>query len=342
MAGGKFRLGLWGILAFAVSSHAVNLGGSDVAKEKFVVYLLIGHSNMAGMDFAHSDGVTHPKAWNWPLATKKWVPAKEPPNGGKTQGLSGNGEGGPGMPFLKGMAAAYPDYWFGVVNNASLSATCKGENTGMNASELDVSDNRYYKGTYLYKQVIDAAKAVQAEATLGGVLCMLGSIEATRTSEAVCQAFSDDLAQLAKDLRADLGVPNLPFIMGGYEQGATAEFAISKPLPAIIDAQIKLLPGKLPYSAVVDTKGITMLDNHHFTADKGQPEWAKRAIALIQGNGLFPGTATALALALGTRRAEERVGFIFNGTGLLFRSAEGEWGANGRSPMHAPKEGMRR
>jgi hypothetical protein len=84
------------------------LGGSDVAKDKFVVYLLIGQSNMAGMDYAHSDGVTHPKAWNWPLATKKWVPAKEPPNGGKTQGLSGNGEGGPGMPFLKGMAAAYP------------------------------------------------------------------------------------------------------------------------------------------------------------------------------------------------------------------------------------------
>jgi hypothetical protein len=236
------------------------------------------------------------------------------------------------MPFLKGMAAAYPGYHFGVINNASLSSTCRGENTGNSSSPLDPSDNRYFKDTYLYNELLTAAKAVQPEATLGGVMCMLGSVEATRTSQAVCEAFSDDLAQLAKDLRADLGVPNLPFIMGGYEAGATGNFALSKPLPAIIDAQIKLLPSKLPFSGVVESKGITMLDDHHYVATgSGQPLWAQRAIAIIQANSWLPG-ATAIAPTLARMPARPAKAAEFRAGTLWFTTWEGAWSADGRAP----------
>jgi hypothetical protein len=318
------------LAAWASSAQALVLGGTNVPKEKMVVYLLIGHSNMAGVDAAHADGGTNPHDWNWPVASKQWVLAKEPVGGTKAMGLSGHGEGGPGMPFLKGMAAAYPDYWFGVINNASLSSTCRGENTGGNSSGLDPADNRYFKGTYLYEQMVTAAKAVQPEVTIGGILCMLGTVEATRTNETVCRAFSDDVTQLIKDLRADLGMPNLPFIMGGYEAGATGDFALSLPLPAIIDAQIKLIPGKLPTSAVVDSKGIAMLDEHHYSADKGQPEWAKRAIALIQSNKWFPGAAsTVLAGPRPQGPARTAIGFAA-GT-MWLRADAGAWGADGRA-----------
>jgi len=324
----------------AGTSQAVMLGGTNVAKDKFVVYIMIGHSNMAGQDLAHSDGVSDPHGWFWPVTattTKAWTLAKETPNAGRTAGISGHGEGGPSMPLIKGLIAAYPGYYVGVINNASLSSTCKGENTGSNSSGLDPADNRYYKGTYLYQQILDAVKAVQADATFGGILCMLGTVEATRTSQAVCQAFSDDVSQLAKDLRTDLGMPNLPFIMGGYEAGASGDFALTNPLPAIVDAQIKLIPSKLTNSAVVDSKGITMLDDHHYIANLGgQPVWAQRAVTIIQTNHWFPNGTSALAttLAPAGTRAGTSIG-LAAGT-LWFKTLKGTWSVDGRAPAQGP------
>jgi hypothetical protein len=314
------------------SVEGVVLDGTTVPKEKMVVYLLIGHSNMAGIDASHSDDVADPRCWNYPMATKTWVPAKEPKNN-KRLGLSGNGSAGPGMPFLKGMAAAYPGYYFGALTNASLSATCRGENTGNNSSNLDPSDNRYWDSTYLYEQIVSAAKTVQKDATIGGILCMLGTVDATRTSEAVCRAFSDDVSELVRDIRRDLGLPNLPFIMGEYEAGATAEFSPSLPLPGIIQAQIRLIPGKLPFSATVDSKGIEMLDNHHYTGTKGEPEFARRAIAAIQANHFFPaGTGLALPSGKVSMTGAYAGPWTLSATGAeIFGTAEGAYLINGVS-----------
>jgi hypothetical protein len=253
---------------------------------------LIGHSNMAGDDPFNSDGVTHPHAWNYLWAsTKAWVPAKEPPGTGS--GFSTRGAGGPGMPFLKGMIAAYPEYYFGVVCNASYSATCRGVNAGGNSSGLDPSDNRYWKGTYLYEQIVASAKEIQKDATLGGILCMLGTIEATRTNKDVCNNFSNDVSQMIKDMRTDLGTPNLPFVMGEYEAEATGDAAITLPLPAIVQSEIKLIPSKLSMSATVDSRGIpTIVGFHYPSTPQGQGEWAKRAIGVIQANKFFPPGAT--------------------------------------------------
>ena len=43
------------------SAHALDLGGTDVPKERTVVYLFMGHSNMSGRQIP-SDEVTHPRA----------------------------------------------------------------------------------------------------------------------------------------------------------------------------------------------------------------------------------------------------------------------------------------
>jgi hypothetical protein len=315
-----------GVLALLTFSpiRAVSLGGVNIPKEKLVVYLLIGHSNMAGQDLAHSDPITAPKVWNYEWnSTKTWVLAKETPNSPKT-GLSGHGAGGPGMPFLKAMSVAYPDYYFGVINNASLSATCRGENTGHNGSGLDPSDNRYWKGTFLYEQIITSAKEIQKDVTLGGILCMLGAVEATRTTDSVCRAFSSDISQLIKDMRTDLNEPNLPFLMGEYEAGATGTFSTTLPLPGIIASETKLIPTKLNLAATVDSKGISMLDDHHYTADKGQPEWAKRAVAIIKTKAWFPPPATAsivmpkptAQITLAIRPTNSQAIYLINGAKL--------------------------
>lgn len=276
-------------LATAAATDALVLGGVNVPREKVIVYLMIGHSNMAGMDGPRADGTIHPRVWTWQmLSSKTWVPAKETPGTARNGLSTGRGIAGPSMPFLKQMAAAYPDCYFGVVINASQSSTCRGENTGNNGSGIDPDDNRYWKGARLYEEIVTAAKAIQPDVTFGGIVCMLGAVEATRTTEATCRNFSNDLAQLAKDLRADLGLPKLPFIMGEYEQGATGDFAITRPMAAIIAAEVRALPTKLENSATIPTNAIQMLDDHHFTGVIGQGEFARRTMTAIQAKGWFP------------------------------------------------------
>ena len=84
-----------------------------------------------GIQTRNTDNVAHPRGWNytWSTTPRAWVPAKEAP-GNKTYGLSTRGAGGPGMPFIKQMADAYPDYHIGVISNASYSCTCKGRIPG--------------------------------------------------------------------------------------------------------------------------------------------------------------------------------------------------------------------
>lgn len=286
------------VLFPALTAHAILLGGVEVPKDKFIVYLCIGHSNMAGEDPQHSDGVSIPHAWNYQwYSTKTWVLAKETP-GSMKNGLSGNGSGGPGMPFLKAMAAAHPDYYFGIINDASLSSTCRGLNTGLNVSDNPADQNRFWKGAKLYQQLITAVNDTKAYATFGGLICMLGLVEATRTNDTVCNRFSDDITQMVTDFRSDMGLPNLPYLESEYENGATGDFAITKPWPSIIQAQIKLVPAKLALSATINTVGIEMIDQEHFNATHGQPEFAKRLVAMIDSKSWFPPPTGSTTIAI--------------------------------------------
>src|SRR5258706_3209003 len=89
--------------ALAASSHArsnILLGAGNIPKEKFIVYLMIGNSQMAGRDYLRSDSATSPRAWNYHwMSDKKWVPAKEIP-GSMANGLSGRGCGRRGLPLV--------------------------------------------------------------------------------------------------------------------------------------------------------------------------------------------------------------------------------------------------
>lgn len=291
-------------LCFGAAAAQVNLGGVAVPKEKFVVFLFIGHSNMAGRDINHSDSVSNPRVWNYRwMSDKQWVLAKEVP-GNLKNGLSGRGCGGGGMPNLKALAQAYPSYYIGAIDNASLSGTCKGS-VDNNTSGMPGDSNRYWKGSQLYNEITAAAKEVRKTATLGGIFCMLGTIEATRTTEELCRSFSGDIKQMVLDMRAEIGEPNLPFVMGRYEAGATGTYALSKPWPKIVSDQIDSVPLKLPFSAVVESQGLEMLDDHHYTATAlGHGEWAKRALQVIQTKGWFPGTS-AISIRLPVRSAAD-------------------------------------
>jgi hypothetical protein len=303
-------------LLFPAAARAILLGGTEVPREKFIVFILIGHSNMSGENHRHSDGVGGPRIWyhQW-YGSKEWLPAREPPNHPEL-GLSGRNCGGPGMAFLKGMAAAYPDYHFGVISNATVSCTVKGVNGGHNGSEYPADGNRYWKGAALYEEIPAVVNPIKRDFLLGGIIAMLGSVEATRTSRAVCEAFSDDLAQMARDYRADLGEPNLPFIIGDYENGAYGDFSLAYDWPRIIDEQIKALPAKLPNSANVSSVGIPMKDDHHYTIE-GEAEFARRVIAALRSKRWDPAGMLAVRPALSRNARLPAQPIILTDAGLV-------------------------
>lgn len=300
----------------------VLLGGREIPREKFIVFLFIGHSNMAGRDIHRSDSVTHPRAWSYRwFSDKQWVPAREVP-GSLKNGLSGRGNGGGGMPLLKRLVAEFPDHYIGAVSNASLAATVRGS-VERNSSGMPGDDNRYIKGALLYREITALAIEVKKVAMLGGIFCQLGSIEATRSTQEICLSFSDDVAQMVKDMRADIGEPNLPFILGKYEAGATGEYSPALPNPKIVAEQILMVPGKLPFSALVESQGLEMLDDHHYTVTRGQVEWARRAVEIYKAKGYFPSTTAAIA-PFGGKGGGSRMGATVTRKGTpVFLSRQG-------------------
>jgi hypothetical protein len=282
------------ITALIAQTYAINLGGTDVPKSKFVVYLLVGHSNMAGIVPAGNDTVADPRGWvyRW-STTKTWEPARE--NNSLTNGLTPHGTGGPGMPFVKGLAARHPGSYIGVINNAAPSTTCHGLNTGYNGSGSTADQSRYWPGALFFQQIITAAREVKNDATIGGIVCMLGEIEATRAANvAVCQNFSSDIAEMVRDIRDSLGLPNIPFIMGAYENEAKNGFAITNPWPAIIKAQIDSVPFKLTNSVIVNSVGLSYYSDHDYD-ENGEKEWARRAVDSLEAKKFFPSTAIRVA-----------------------------------------------
>jgi len=118
--------------------------GVFVQKDRFLVYLFIGHSNMAGSPTY--DTTPHPRVWNYQLpeevnryAPYIWRPSVD---GLHVWGLYKTD--GPAIPFLKQMAEKYPGYYFGAIQNAHTSASYS---------------SHYYPGGPLYNEIVEAFKS---------------------------------------------------------------------------------------------------------------------------------------------------------------------------------------
>jgi hypothetical protein len=259
-------------LAAPAPARGIVLGGRRVARSRFIVYLFIGHSNMAGRDARRADIVPHARCWNYRwYADERWVPAVETRHGHR--GLTPRGSGGPGMPFLKQLAERHARYWFGIIQNAESAARAR-------EGHLN-----YMKGSRLYNEIITAALAVKPDVTFGGIVCMLGINE--RNSEPFARSFAEDIYRIVTDMRKDLGEPKLPFLIGQYEASSTGGYDPRRAFGPVIIQQIYAIPRKLEYAAVVDSRGVPCVDDHHYTV-QGHVEWTRRALDLLAKNKWFP------------------------------------------------------
>ncbi len=253
------------------SGAGVTINGKFVPKEKAVVIIHFGHSNMRGQ----ASTPTSLKSYFYNTVEGLWsykgsfTLAKEPTAPESTITLAG-----PGMAMLHSAQAA-------VASTSDVQFISVGYGQG-SATTVD-----YQKSGNYYPIFMKWAGQLKGNVTFGGIVIMLGITDGEHLASNLVPAFPDRVAQIVSDIRADLGEPNLPVLFCDYEQNATGTLAPTGSVGVVMMPLVRSLPGKISNLVLVPTDGIEMQDDHHFDM-QGQKDWAARVISLMQSNNWFP------------------------------------------------------
>ncbi len=217
----------WGLLVFT------SLALGDPAQKNMQIYLLIGQSNMAGRAPITQAESTPIERCFLLDGENEWVPAQSPLNiyssirkGPNMQRL------GPGDSFARTMTAGTPSVPLGLVVNAQGG-------TGI---------DQWGKGTKFYNEALRRTQeAIVQGGELAGILWHQGESDNQNPD-----GYLEKLAQLVKDLRADLADSDLPFVAGQIKDAAA------------INNQIARLPELVHNTAYASSEGLTTYDRWHF------------------------------------------------------------------------------
>ncbi|OEL20534.1 putative carbohydrate esterase [Dichanthelium oligosanthes] len=238
-------------LAAQLSSLLLPFPASPYAGRPKLLFLLAGQSNMAGRGVAPSPLPPpfrpHPRVLRL-AASRRWVVAAPPLHADidthKACGL------GPGMPFahrLLQSAGPASSLVLGLVPSA-------------------VGGTRIWmwaKGEPLYEAAVERTRAALGEGggTLGAVLWFQGESDTIELDDAT--AYGGRMERLVNDLRADLGIPNLPVIQVGLASGEGNYTDIVR------EAQKNI---KLPNVILVDAMGLPLRDDQLHLSTEAQLE----------------------------------------------------------------------
>jgi hypothetical protein len=206
----------------------------SAAIDSLDIYLLMGQSNMVGMDqtFNAEDKTVNPRVFML-NPSNQWVPAIEPVHG---VGV------GPGLTFGKQMANHFAPARIGLVPLAIGSTPI----------------SAWVKGTSNYQTALTRAGIAQQHGTLKGILWHQG--ENDSYDEALAAAYAGQIKQLVKDLRTDLHYPNLPFVCGELGRFQSAAYT------GTINTALMNLPNQLPAVGFANSAELTNMDAWHFDA----------------------------------------------------------------------------
>jgi hypothetical protein len=226
-------------------------------KQKLQLYLLMGQSNMAGRGkLADEDKTSHPRVLVFTLQNA-WEAAVEPITRDKP-GMLGVG---PGLAFGKAMAEKQPGVTIGLVPCALGGTQLK----------------RWQQGGDLYSNAVHRAKLAMRDGTLAGIVWHQGESDSGTATNA--NTYGDRLARMIKDIRADLGSPNLPFVAGQIGEFLYDRGPDKSPYARVVNGALADLPGKVPATGCAPSKGLTHKgDQLHFDA-ASQREFGRRYTA---------------------------------------------------------------
>ena len=218
--------------------------------EQLDLYLLMGQSNMKGRGHMPEEPLKNPRIINMHLKSGDWYLARHPLHlTGDAQTFKGhdNAGVGPGLAFADALTTEYPKSRIGLVPCA------------VGGSAI----SRWTKGKPLYENAIRRAKlALKAgpvgKTTIRGAIWLQGEADA---GPGKIDTYPEALKNMVNDLRADLGIKDLPFIACTIGEMRR---------PAEMQKQMNLilldLPNQLANTGCVDARELKthIGDNVHF------------------------------------------------------------------------------
>ncbi len=228
------------------------------ARSSFHIYLLMGQSNMVGRDTRSlTSQVDNPRVLSL-NHDNQWVVAREPITY-DTRIPVGQG---PGIPFAIEMLKVAPAATIGLV-------PCAVGGTPL---------SRWVKGADLYEACIARAKIAAQAGVITGVLWHQG--EADAGDKRLAKTYQSRLVKMFTHLRADLGQPNLPIVVG--QLGPFLDPAKYPFLPQVRTA-LEHMSTDLLHVGYADSTGLSDRgDQLHFDADSQKIFGARYAAAMQQ------------------------------------------------------------
>jgi hypothetical protein len=256
----------------AGAGPGVMIDGTFVPKDKAVVFIHFGHSNMRGQATKPSSLMSYfytPEKGLWSYNDKGFTQAKEP-----TAPEGNMNFAGPGMAILHSARAA-------VGSGSDVQFISIGFGRG------SVTTVDYASTDAFYKTFMKWAGALKGNVTFGAIVVMLGVTDGEHLPSNLVPAFPTRMADIVKSIRNDLAEPNLPVMFCDYEQMATGTLAPTGSVGKVMQPLVRMLPGMVSKLVLVPTDGLEMQDDHHFDM-QGHKDWANRLVMLMQSNGWFP------------------------------------------------------
>jgi hypothetical protein len=262
-----FLLGALGpISALAQDKTPAAAATAPPVTENLQLFLLIGQSNMSGrgvVEAQDSVPISRVFALNKDL---EWVPAVDPVQLEVKSGV------GMGRSFARVLAAENPSVSIGLVP-AAVGATYLSE---------------WVKGDDHYENAVRRAKAAMKSGRLRGILWHQG--EGDSQTQVNALTYGTRWTQFINDLRADLGDPNLPVVIGELCRSIYRRPNGESRNAYEVNMQLATLPLTVPRCVFVASDGLKDKgDFVHFDA-ASQREFGRRyAHAFLQ---LDPGWST--------------------------------------------------
>ena len=228
---------------------------SEIESDSLDIFLFLGQSNMAGYgDIKFEDRVDIPGAYVLRASEPtngvySWQHAHQPFNVGLPSyrfSLAG--------PFLKSHRQMYPDVKVGAVSKAWGGAAIRPMS----------------KGTPFYQEIIRQALWAKQSGRLKAILWHQG--ESDTVTPELADSYADNLEKLIKDLRADLGMLDLPFIIGDLAEfyGTHKEHAAPDRVRRIhqVREALKNMTNRLNNVSFVPSTGLVSYDEHQVHFDR--------------------------------------------------------------------------